>query len=442
MSTSSEANPSTDRRRPGADRPTAATAGADDAAGSRVVDRSGDEAQGRHAWPLPERPGQTASPGAEAERAERIERVVAAAPDLEIVVEPEPHDWSEPVGSSGAREPTEGNSVQPTDEPRGHLPTVLAESGPLSPVVNDSGVKAVVRFLTARIDPAEAAQYLVEHRRPLLWLWRRTVGMAFAYVLISVTWFLVKLPDALVADTTIPSQVQVVAAANELRVVGVAGATLGAHVGSSLFRFATGLGAGAAIGIIVGMLYGSSPLVRTIVDPVNAFLRMVPGFAAAPLLLVWFGIGEVGLISAVAFTTLWVVMAAVSDRRIESVRYAGHGPEAAGLGTQDHRRVDQVFAAVRLAVLVTWTTTLAMETVAASTGLGAMVWFAQGRSDLVVAGIVVIGAIGFCIDGAVRLTHYLLTHARSAPMSASDLAVAPTDARDRRSGAGRPTTER
>lgn len=229
--------------------------------------------------------------------------------------------------------------------------------------------------------------------------------MAFAYILVSVTWFLVKLPSSLVADATIPSQVQVAAAFHELRIDGLAGATLGAHAGSSLFRFATGLGIGAALGIAIGIITGSAPLVRTIVDPIASFFRLVPGLAAGPLLLVWFGVGEAGLIAVVAFSVMWATIVSASDERTVTVR----GGRASG-SAPDSTTIDAVFASVRSAVLVAWTTMLAIETVVASTGLGAMIWFAQGRSDMVLAGILVVGLIGFAIDTSLRLTHYLITH--------------------------------
>ena len=372
MSTSSEANPSTDVRQDIDDPASIAVDDDEQVPTSAEAEASAGEDQ--HSWPVQQR------------------ATIKAGPDLEIV--PDEQGLSEETGADTSE------SVEPT-----------MENEPTSdnPSEGESGLRSVVgvvlAFLVGRIDRNEAARHVVEHRRPLLWIWRRVVGMSFAYILISVTWFLVKLPTSLVADATIPSQVQVAAAFHELRIDGIAGATLGAHAGSSLFRFATGLGVGAALGITLGIITGSAPLVRTIVDPVTSFFRLVPGLAAGPLLLVWFGLGEAGLISVVAFSVLWTTMASASDGRTVTVRRG-----TASLPGADTSRVDAVFDGVRAAVLMAWTTMLAIETVAASTGLGAMIWFAQGRSDLVVAGILVVGLIGFAIDSALRLTHYVITY--------------------------------
>lgn len=365
MSTSSEANPSTDLRHDTDGSAADVVDGVQPVESAAEASPPADEDQ--HSWPVSPRTDNQSNV-----------RAIQAGPDLEIV--PDEKQSSGQVDADPAR------SDQGQDGGR-------------------STVAMVFAFLVGRIDQAEAARHVVEHRRPLLWIWRRVVGMSFAYILVSVTWFLIKLPSALVADATIPSQVQVAAAFHELRIDGIAGATLGAHAGSSLFRFAAGLGVGAACGITLGIITGSAPLVRTIVDPVTSFFRLVPGLAAGPLLLLWFGFGEAGLISVVAFSVMWATMASASDGRTAAVR---RGSEAQT--GSDASNVDAVFDAVRAAVLVAWTTMLAIETVAASTGLGAMVWFAQGRSDLVVAGILIIGLIGFTIDSALRLTQYVITY--------------------------------
>lgn len=455
MSTSSEANPSTDSRRD-IDDPLAMTVdeGAQDLPSAA---QPGGVDEDQHSWPdLPRSRTRAAGPDPLDNTDGDEARTIQAGPDLEIVPDetqtaaPNGHAPSEATSQSGsevhATEKNQGRSVdqsegqpdhQAVDQPAADHRDGADRSGDyrdtgdrpasehrsageiesremvgqaridaaIAPPERRSGPVAVAAFLVGRIDSTEAARHVVEHRQPLLWIWRRAVGMSFAYILISVTWFLIKLPDALVADATIPSQVQVAAGFHELRIDGLAGATLGAHAGSSLFRFATGLGVGAALGITLGIITGSAPLVRTIVDPVTSFFRLVPGLAVGPLLLVWFGLGEAGLISVVAFSVMWSTMASASDGRTATIRRG-----AASNTGSDRVTVDAVFGAVRAAVLTAWTTMLAIETVAASTGLGAMIWFAQGRSDLVVAGILVVGLIGFAIDSALRLTHYVITH--------------------------------
>ena len=43
-------------------------------------------------------------------------------------------------------------------------------------------------------------------------------------------------------------------------------------------------------------------------------------------------------------------------------------------------------------------------------GLGAMIWFAQGRSDVILAGLIIAGIIGFVLDTLLRATEYCLAN--------------------------------
>ena len=54
------------------------------------------------------------------------------------------------------------------------------------------------------------------------------------------------------------------------------------------------LSSSAAItGIPIGLLMGRSPIFNAILDPFVQFLRPLPKLALIPLVMVWFGIGEV-----------------------------------------------------------------------------------------------------------------------------------------------------
>ncbi len=253
--------------------------------------------------------------------------------------------------------------------------------------------------LTGRDDSAMVARHRLEYSEPSIWLWRRIVGAAFAFIVMTLTWYLIKVPSGLISDEALPTQTQVATAFNEVRSEGFAGASLSRHAGASLFRLAFGLGLGSVAGVSLGLLTGAAPLARTVIDPVLSFFRMVPGMAVAPLLLVWFGPGDRTIVAAVALTVMWVTMGSASDARIRSLRGAS---------------IDltlEVVAGMRAALLLAWLTVLAVETVVSSTGLGSMIWFAQDRSDVIIVGIYMAGLMGFGIDTSLRVTQYMLANA-------------------------------
>ena len=243
------------------------------------------------------------------------------------------------------------------------------------------------------LDPIERQR--AEYREPSIWVWRRIVGTAFAFIVVTLAWYLVKVPDGLVADETLPSQTQVASAFNELRSDGYAGARLVDHAAASLARLVIGTLIGATAGAIVGLAIGSAPLVRTVVDPVTSLLGMVPAVAIGPLVIIWMGPGEAGIVGAVAGTVLWVSIDAVGTVRIRDLRAMrpdiGH----------------ELTIGVRRALAAGWAAVLAVETLLAPIGLGPMLWTAQGRADIILAGIYVVGLIGLTLDLLPRTIEYL-----------------------------------
>lgn len=255
-------------------------------------------------------------------------------------------------------------------------------------------------------DPVALARHRAEYAEPTVWLWRRIVGAAFAFIVVAGAWYLVKIPDGLFSDDALPSQTAVAAALNEVRSDGFAGSTLAGHAGISLFRLTFGLGLGAMVGVALGLGIGGAPLLRTVVDPISSFFRMVPGLAVAPIALIWFGAGEVTIVLVVAQSVMWTSLSAVTDARSRSLR----------LGTSDLPH--QFIAGMRSALLTAWITVLAMETVLADSGLGAMIWWAQARSDVILVGVYVAGVIGFALDTLLRGAEYLV-HVAEQPAKSS-----------------------
>jgi taurine transport system permease protein len=70
----------------------------------------------------------------------------------------------------------------------------------------------------------------------------------------------------------------------------------------------------------------------------------------------------------------------------------------------------EILTAMRIAIGFGWTTLVAAEMVAATHGLGQMVLNASNflRTDIVIMGIVVIGAIAYLFDLLMRYVEYLV----------------------------------
>ncbi len=241
-------------------------------------------------------------------------------------------------------------------------------------------------------------RHKLEYQEPSIWLWRRIVGASFAFIVVTATWYLIKLPSGLIGDDALPTLTQTATAFNELRSTGFAGHSMFEHLGASMLRLAVGLGLGSVLGIVFGLVAGAAPLARTIVDPVASFFRMVPGVAAAPLAVVWFGVGEGATMAVVTFSVMWAVTGTVGEIRTRMLR--GSKLELTA----------EVIGSLRSSLLLAWVTVLAVETIVSSSGLGPMIWAAQDRTDMVVVGVALAGLVGFAVDTLVRTFHYTLVN--------------------------------
>lgn len=245
-------------------------------------------------------------------------------------------------------------------------------------------------------EASPAERHSAEYREPSIWLWRRIVGTALAFIVVTIGWYLVKLPEGLVSDHALPTQTQVAIAFNELRTDGFAGAPLSTHVAATLARLVLGVMIGLSMGGLLGLATGSSPMLRTVADPILSLLRMMPAMALGPLVLLWADAGEVTVVGVVAVTVLFTSLDAVDTLRVRRLR-----------GCRDDM-VHGLASGLRRLVAAGWAAVLAVETVVAPVGLGPMIWSAQQRSDLIVAGLYVIGMLGLLLDTMIRVAEYLV----------------------------------
>jgi len=184
------------------------------------------------------------------------------------------------------------------------------------------------------------------------------------------------------------------------------------HLGSSLFRVVAGFFFGALLGIPLGYAMGLSNWFRGWFDPIVEFMRPVPPLALIPLVIIWAGIGEVGKVILLFLAALWIMAiaarAGVSGVQISKV-HAAFSLGASKWQVMRHvivpNSLPEIFTGARVAMGVCWGTVVAAELVAAEKGAGMMIMVASKfqLTDIVIMGIVLIGAIGYAIDILMRI---------------------------------------
>jgi NitT/TauT family transport system permease protein/taurine transport system permease protein len=199
---------------------------------------------------------------------------------------------------------------------------------------------------------------------------------------------------------------------------GFYGSTLLENLLDSVGRVAVGFVAAVVIGIPLGLAMARSDTIYDIVDPILEFIRPVPPLAYIPLLVVWFGIGELPKVILIAVGTLpMVVFSAVAGvrstpiQRVSVARCFGASEWQVFWHVYLQSSLPEIFTGLRVGVGIAWSSLVAAELIAAQAGLGWMIEIA-GR-ELQVAyifiGIVLIGALGYLMDLCVRaIEHFVV----------------------------------
>jgi len=205
----------------------------------------------------------------------------------------------------------------------------------------------------------------------------------------------------------LPSPVDVLQKFLDIASNGFAGATLIEHLSASLTRIFGAFLFACLIGIPLGILIGCSYILRGIFDPLIEFYRPLPPLAYLPLIIIWLGIDESSKMTLIFLAMLAPIIlsarAGVTSVRIEQIQVAY------SMGASRWQVITQVIAkgalpdvltGMRIAIGFGWTTLVAAEMVAAQQGIGFMVLNASEflRTDVVIAGIIVIGVIAYCFD--------------------------------------------
>src|SRR2546429_1327494 len=194
-------------------------------------------------------------------------------------------------------------------------------------------------------------------------------------------------------------------------------APLATHFGWSMFRVFTAFFLACLTAIPVGIAMGVSRIARGIFDPPIEFYRPLPPLAYLPLIVIWFGIEETAkivLIYLACFAPLaMAARAGVRSVTIEQIN-AAYSMGASKWQVIVHvvipAALPDILTGMRIAIGFGWTTLVAAEMVAATAGLGQMVLNASNflRTDVVIMGIVVIGAVAYLFDLLMRYVERLV----------------------------------
>ncbi|MCC2307491.1 ABC transporter permease [Cellulomonas chengniuliangii] len=193
------------------------------------------------------------------------------------------------------------------------------------------------------------------------------------------------------------------------------------HMWASTGRVLSGFGIAAACAIPLGILMGRYGVVNRMFDPVVNLVRPVPVTAWAPLTLLIIGFGDRSTIFLVFLAAFFPILLntiagvrRVPVRLLEAAAMLGTKPAQVLYKVVLPSAMHSIVGGLRIALGLCWVILVVGETVGISVGLGSMITQARdmSKTDLIVAGMVVIGLAGFVADRLLALLVKAVTRGR------------------------------
>ena len=235
-----------------------------------------------------------------------------------------------------------------------------------------------------------------------------------------LAWYGLRASGTVSADV-LASPAEVAAAALDIARNGYRGTTLAQNIGATLWRCLAGFTAAAILGIPLGLWMGGSRLTAAALDWIVQFLRPLPPLSYLVLLILWFGAGDLSkvvLLFMGAFPTIVTAATAgvrgASRQRVLAARSLGASPAQTFAFVVFPAALPTIFTGLSIALAGAFSSVVAAELMAASDGLGWMVFSASRfqRTDVILLGIILLGLFGMALAGTLRAADAQLVHWR------------------------------
>lgn len=188
--------------------------------------------------------------------------------------------------------------------------------------------------------------------------------------------------------------------------------SLQANLLVSLERVAEGLAIGVAAGVFLAVLCGLFWLGEDLLDPVIQAARAVPILGLVPLVIIWFGVGELPKVFLIALgCTFPVYLNTYAGIRGVDIKLVEAG-QTFGLNRWGLIRkvilpgaLPGFLVGLRFALVGSWLIIVVAEEINAQSGIGYLIMQAQttNRTDIMFLGLAIYAVLGVIADVLVRL---------------------------------------
>jgi ABC-type nitrate/sulfonate/bicarbonate transport system permease component len=189
------------------------------------------------------------------------------------------------------------------------------------------------------------------------------------------------------------------------------------HTQASLARVTFGVTLAFFTAVPLGLLIGRFKTLDQITDWSIQIFRSFPLIALIPLAILFFGIGDRPAIILIWLAAFWPLLISTIfgvknvERTLLKVAKVANASDL--LILRDilwPSALPSILTGLRLGLGAGWLTVVTAEMMAVKSGLGYLIMYAQiiFRPDLIIAGILIIGAIGLLFDQIVRLVRSIV----------------------------------
>ena len=183
-------------------------------------------------------------------------------------------------------------------------------------------------------------------------------------------------------------------------------------IGVTLVRMGQGYLIAAVLGVGLGVLFGTTPILRRLFGPLFEMLRPIPGVSLIPVAVLWFGLGNPAKVSVVVWATFFPIF-------LNTVLGCQETPPTLVRAAQVMEikgwrlfwkvmlpsAVPSMFTGLRLSVGYAIISATATEMIEGPNGLGFLIVETQRtfRTPEMFAGIITIALLGFATTYALQL---------------------------------------
>lgn len=179
----------------------------------------------------------------------------------------------------------------------------------------------------------------------------------------------------------------------------------------SLQRLFLGLGISALMGLVLGIVVGFIPYLRSTFEPFFAAFSLIPPLAVLPILFIIFGLGEVSKIVLIVFgiapfiiRDVMLRVAAIPTEQIIKAQTLGGSTWQMITGVVLPQVMPRLIDSVRLSLGAAWLFVIAAEAITAEGGLGYRIFLVRRylAMDVILPYVAWITLLAFLMDYGLR----------------------------------------